>query len=105
MPYIRETLLEMQMDSLQPVFPILDKTSARQHYLCKRVDASDLATVKISYSFTSLQAAARSTRAEELTTNLVNAFAEWFFAGFTRFTGTPTDEADRSEVYNVSTFP
>lgn len=32
----------------------------------------------------------------------VNAFAERFFAGFTRITGTPTDEGDRSEVYNES---
>jgi hypothetical protein len=40
-----------------------------------------------------------------LTANSVNAFAEWFFAGFTHLTGTPTDEADRSEVYNVSAFP
>jgi hypothetical protein len=29
-------------------------------------------------------------------------FAEWFFAGFTRVTGTPTNAEDKSEVYDVS---
>jgi hypothetical protein len=32
----------------------------------------------------------------------VNTFAERFFAGFTRITGTPTDEGDGSEVYDES---
>ena len=29
------------------------------------------------------------------------AVAEWFFAGFTRVTGTDTDDKERSEVFNV----
>jgi len=36
------------------------------------------------------------------TADSVNAFAEWFFAGFTRVTGTPTIDEDRSEVCDVS---
>jgi hypothetical protein len=41
---------------------------------------------------------------EQTTCNSLNAFTEWFFAGFTRIIGTPTNEADRSEVYDVSIF-
>jgi hypothetical protein len=36
------------------------------------------------------------------TVDSINSIAEWFFAGFTRVTGTPTDAAERSEVYGVS---
>jgi hypothetical protein len=38
---------------------------------------------------------------ERPTADSVNTFTKRFFADFTRITGTPTDEADRSEVYNV----
>jgi hypothetical protein len=34
--------------------------------------------------------------------DLVNMFAEWFFAGFTRITVIPIEKEDRGEVYNVS---
>jgi hypothetical protein len=34
-----------------------------------------------------------------------NSTAEWFFGGFTRVTGTETNEKDRSEGYNVSAPP
>jgi hypothetical protein len=36
------------------------------------------------------------------TVDSINSIAEWFFAGFTRVTGTPTDAAERSEVDGVS---
>jgi hypothetical protein len=39
------------------------------------------------------------------TVNSIKIIAKWFFAGFTRITGTPTNEEDRSEVYNVSAPP
>ena len=35
------------------------------------------------------------------TVDSINTVAEWFFAGFTRVTGTDTNEEERSEVYNV----
>jgi len=38
----------------------------------------------------------------KITADSLNAFAEWFFAGFSRVTGTPTDKKERSEVYSVS---
>src|SRR5256885_9780379 len=37
---------------------------------------------------------------EQTTCNSLNAFTEWFFAGFTRVTDALTNE-DRSEVYDV----
>jgi hypothetical protein len=36
------------------------------------------------------------------TVDSINTNAEWFFAGFTRITGTEINEADRTEVYKVS---
>lgn len=39
---------------------------------------------------------------EKITSDPLNTFAEGFFAGFSRVTGTPTDADDGSEVYNVS---
>ena len=47
-------------------------------------------------------ATSRSKVVEKPTADSLNAFAEWFFAGFSRVTGTPTDEDERSEVYDVS---
>jgi hypothetical protein len=38
------------------------------------------------------------------TADSMNIEAEWFFAGFTRVTGTETEGNDRSEVYNVSLY-
>ena len=40
-----------------------------------------------------------------VTVDSLNTFAERFFAGVTRVTGTPIEERDRSEVYNVGTLP
>jgi len=39
---------------------------------------------------------------EKIISDSLNTFAEWFFAGFSRITGTPTDTDDKSEVFNVS---
>ena len=47
-------------------------------------------------------AASRGKIVEKITANSVNTFAEWFFAGFERGTGTLIDKLKRSEVYNVS---
>jgi hypothetical protein len=35
------------------------------------------------------------------TADSINTVAEWFFAGFTRVTGTDTVEEERREVYDV----
>jgi hypothetical protein len=68
----------------------------RERCLGKGVDALDLATVK---DFIRFHAASNSGKIVELpTADLVNAFAEWFFAGFTRVTVTLTIDEDRSET-------
>lgn len=38
------------------------------------------------------------------TVDSINTVVEWFFAGFTRVTGTETIEKERSEIYHVSTY-
>jgi hypothetical protein len=40
---------------------------------------------------------------EEVTCDSLNTFAEWFFAGFSRVTDTPTNDDDRREIYDVGT--
>jgi hypothetical protein len=95
----------MLQEPIQQGLPIPDEDSARRRCLHEGVDAPDLATVK---DFLRFQAAtSRGIIDEEgrITADSLNTFAEWFFAGFTRVTGTPTDERHRSEVYNVGTLP
>jgi hypothetical protein len=95
----------MQKDSLQRGLPISEEASARQHCLHKGVDAPDLATVKDFLRFYIATSRGKIDEDERPTTDSVNTFTKWFFAGFTRMTGTSTDEEDRSEVYEVSTRP
>ena len=93
----------MQKESLQRGLPIPNEASARHYCLREGVDAPNLATVKDFLRFHT--ATSRGKIVEKPTADSVNTFAEWFFAGFTRITGTPTDEEDRSEVYKVSPLP
>jgi len=39
-----------------------------------------------------------------VTADSMNTFAEWFFAGFARVTGSRIEEKDRHAVYSMSTF-
>jgi len=72
--------------------------TARRQYLWPGVACPDLATVK---DFIRFYIATSNPRLDERpTVDSVNIVAEWFFAGFTRVTGTDTVEEERSEVYN-----
>jgi hypothetical protein len=63
------------------------------------VAAPDLVTVK---DFLRFYIATNSPQITNIpTVDSINTVAEWFFAGFTRVTGTETNE-DESKVYNVS---
>jgi hypothetical protein len=95
----------MQRESLRRELPPPDEDSARQHCLRKGVDAPDLATVKDFLRFHVSISRGYIDEDEKPTVDSVNTHAEWFFAGFTRVTGTPTDEEDRSEVYEVGGLP
>ena len=65
-----------------------------------RVTAPDLTTIKDFIRF--YIATSRPVLFEVPTDESINTAAEWFFAGFTRYTGTEIDEDDRHEVYHVS---
>ena len=75
---------------------IPDGVSAGQDCLCEEVDAPNLTTVKDFLHFHI--ATTRGKIVEKPTVDSVNTFAEWFFAGFTRITDTPTDEENRSDI-------
>lgn len=73
---------------------------ARQGCLHVGVVAPDLVTVKDFLRFYIATSSPQITNVP--TVDSINTVAEWFFAGFTRVTGTETNEEERSEVYNVS---
>lgn len=77
-----------------------DEETVRREHLHAGSPAPDLATVKDFLRFYIATSQPRLD-ADRPTVDSVNIVAEWFFAGFTRVTGTDTDEEERSEVYNV----
>jgi len=91
----------MKEDALEKGLPVPDEAAVRAQVLKKDVEALDLATMKDFFCFHA--AVSKGKIVEKMTSDSLNTFAEWFFAGFSRVTGTPTNEDDRSEVYNVST--
>jgi hypothetical protein len=84
----------MQRDAAKRYQPLPTEEMAREHCLRPGAAAPDLVTLKDFFRFTS-----RPQLASPPPTPLI--VAEWFFAGFTRVTGTDTNEEERSEVYNV----
>src|SRR5256885_3152725 len=91
----------MKEDALQKGLPVPDEAAVRERVLRKNVEAPDLATVE---DFLRFQAATSKGKIrEEVTSDSLNTFAEWFFAGFSRVTDTPTNDDDRREIYDVST--
>jgi len=90
----------MERECVQEGLPTPSEAMARQRFLGKGAEATDLETVKDFLRFHI--STSRGKIVAKPTADSVNAFAEWFFAGFTRVTGTSTDAQDRSEVYHVS---
>ena len=80
-----------------------DEETVRRQHLRANAAAPDLATVKDFLRFYIATSRPRLD-ADRPTVDSINIVAEWFFAGFTRVTGTETDEEERSEVYNVSSY-
>jgi hypothetical protein len=76
---------------------------ARQFCLRWGIEAPDLTTVKDFIRF--YVATSQPQIGDKPTADSINTVAEWFFAGFTRVTGTETNAEERSEVYNVSPRP
>jgi hypothetical protein len=90
----------MLQEADQQGLPVPDEEAARERCLQPGIAAPDLATVKDFLRF--YIATSRLRLAEKPTVDSINTIAKWFFAGFTRITGTETDAEQRSEVYNVS---
>ena len=67
------------------------------------MEAPDLVTIKDFFRFYIAISCGRIVA--KPTVDSINTNAEWFFAGFTRITGTEINEKDRSEVYKVSAPP
>ena len=77
-----------------------DERMVREHCLGKGVEVPDLAALK---DFLWFQASVMRGKVKKIPADeSLNSFAEWFFAGFTRVTGTVIGKTERSEVYNVS---
>jgi hypothetical protein len=93
----------MRKDARQRDLPAPDEACARHHCLEQGVEAPDLATVKDFFRFYIATSCGRIV--DKPTPDSINTIAEWFFAGFTRVTGTEINEKDRSEVYKVSAPP
>lgn len=91
----------MERDFAQEGLTSPSEAVARQRCLGEGVKALDLETVKDFLRFHI--STSRGKIVQQPTADSLNAFAEWFFAGFTRVRGTPTDAQDRSEVYHAST--
>jgi hypothetical protein len=86
----------MKEDALKKELPVLDEAAVRELVLAKNMEAPDFATVK---DFLRFQAATgQGMIMQQTTCKSLNAFTEWFFAGFTRVTDTPINDEDRSEV-------
>ena len=100
MLHTRWTLLGMREDALQRGLPAPDEACARHHCLHQGVEAPDLATIKDFFRFHIATSCGRIVA--KPTVDSINTNAEWFFAGFTRITGTVINEEDRAEVYKVS---
>jgi hypothetical protein len=91
----------MREDFARSGLPPPDEAMVRERCLGEGVDAPNVPTVK---DFIRFSAAVSHGKIVELpTVDSVIAYTEWFFAGFTRVTGTPTIKEDRTEIFSVST--
>jgi hypothetical protein len=91
--------LEAKKDCLERGLPIPDIATVREDCLGKGIPAPGIDTVKDFLRF--YIASGKGRLHDRPTVDSVNTHAVWFFAGFSRVTGTPIDEEDRSEVFNV----
>lgn len=93
-------LKTMRDDCERKGLPAPDEDTARGQFLGKGVPAPDLVTVKDFLRFYAATSHPQIDK-ERPTADAICTVGEWFFAGFTRVTGTETKAEDRSEVYYV----
>jgi hypothetical protein len=78
---------------------LVTEAEARELCLPKGAPAPALEVLKDFLRF--YIATSRPVIGTKPTADSINITAKWFFAGFTRVTGTDTSKTDRSEVYDV----
>ena len=100
--YVIKKQEEIERLDLLPIDKSEIEDAVRKKYLREGAPAPDLATLKDFVRFYCKSSRGTLSEDGEVTTDLTNIFMEWFFAGFTRVTKTPTDPKDRSEIYYVS---
>ena len=91
----------MRRESKERHLLLISEETARDRYLRPSIEAPDLVTIKDFLRF--YTATSRPQLAKVPTDESINTVAGWFFAGFTRVTGTDTDEEVRCEVCDVRT--
>ena len=91
--------LQAKEDCLEKGLPIPEIDTVREDCLGKGVSAPNIEIVEDFLRF--YIASSRGRISDRPTVASVNTIAEWFFAGFTRVTGTLTNTDERSDVYNV----
>jgi hypothetical protein len=90
----------MREDAARRGVPAPDERTVKECCLGRGVEVLDVAVLKYFFRF---QACAMRGKIEAKPTDeSLVSFAEWFFGGFTRATGTAIGKTERSEVYNVS---
>jgi hypothetical protein len=77
-----------------------DEAAIREACLGKNVEAPNMVTIKDFRRFYILSSKGRLSK--HVSVESIVSFAEWFFAGFLRVTGTDTKKEDRTEVVRVS---
>ena len=80
---------EVKEDALWKGFPVPDEAATRARVLRENVEVPDLATLKNFFRF--VAASSKGMIMEKSTPKSLNTSGKWFFAGFSRITGTPTD--------------
>ena len=80
---------------------VADACCTKAGTLCEGLPPPNLATIKDFLCFHVALSRGRIDD-ERTTVDSVNTFAEWFFAGFARVTGSLINEEDRRAVYDVS---
>jgi len=100
--YVIEKQEEIERLGLPPMDESEIEDAVRKKHLREGAPAPDLATLKDFVRFYCKSSRGTLSEDREVTADSTNTFMEWFFAGFTRVTKTPTDPKDRSEIYHVS---
>src|ERR1700744_5710609 len=93
----------MKEDRAVMGLPEPDEDDACSEHLGRGTPAPDMLTVKDFLRFYIATSKSQIDK-ERPTADSICTIAEWFFAGFTRVTGTDTNADDRSEVYYVGRF-